>query len=248
MYLAISQDNTRYMIRLLFLGWIGSIIFFLGRALSPIVVYIHRRVGFRWCMFISSVLYAFSLCVTPFMTDINIVFLTYSIPFGSSLSILATLSVITQREYFSKYFGFAVGVRFSANSIGAVVMTFILPIILAELGYKMTFVSLLVFAPIILCYGFVGRHHVHQDTESTERSGKSVINLYKEFLQDKSFTISLVAIAMYFFTCYIPIVFMVSLKIVLLLFLPLSPGKTPTRISISSIPACSILATISKRI
>jgi nitrate/nitrite transporter NarK len=192
------------------------------------------------------------------MTNISIVFLTYSIPFGSSLSIVATLSVITQREYFSKYLGFAVGVRYSANSIGAVVVSFILPIIFAALGYKMTFVSLLVFAPIILCYGFVGRHHVHQDTESTERSGKSVINLYKEFLQDKSFTISLVAIAMYFFTCYIPIVFMVSLKIVFLLFLPLSPGKTPTRISISSIPACSILApilcvslhlgTISKRI
>ena len=206
-------------------GWIGSMVFFLALALSPIVVYIHRRVGFRWCMLISSVLYAFSICVTPFMTDINIVFLTYSIPFGSSLSFVITLSVITQREYFSKYFGFAVGVRFSANSIGAVVISFILPIIFVELGYKMTFASLLVFAPIILCYGFVGRHHVDQDTELTERSGKSVINLYKEFIQDKSFTISLVAIAMYLFTCLVPMIFMVSMKIVLVLVFANKPRE-----------------------
>ena len=185
-------------------------VFFLALALSPIVVYVHGRVGFFWCMFIASVLYGFSLCVTPFMTNMNVVFLTYSIPFGCSLSLVTNLSVITLREYFSKYFGFAVGVRFSANALGTVVVSFTVPIILAELGYKMTFVSLLAVAPIVFCYGFVARHHVRQDTELRKRSEKSVINLYKEFLQDKSFAICLVAIGMYFFTCYIPMIFMVS--------------------------------------
>ena len=194
-------------------------VFFLALALSPVAVYVHERVGFRWCMFIASVLYAFSLCVTPFMTDLNVVFLTYSIPFGCSLSLVSTLSVITLREYFSKYFGFATGLRFSGNATGSVAISFVLPIILAETGYKMTFVSLLVFAPIILCYGFVARHHhVHQDTELRKTDGKSAINLYKEFLQDRSFTICLIAIGMYFFTSFIPTIFLVSRKIVLVLF------------------------------
>jgi hypothetical protein len=193
-------------------------VYFLMLALAPVTVYVHGRVGFRWCMFIASVLYTFSLCVTPFMTDLNVLFLTYSIPFGFALSLVVTLSVVTQREYFSKYFGLAVGVRFSANAIGAVVVSFILPIVLAELGYKMTFISLLVFAPMILCYGLVARHHVHQDTELRKRDGKSTINLYKEFLQDKSFTTCLVAIAMFFSTCFIPMIFLVSKKIVLGLF------------------------------
>jgi nitrate/nitrite transporter NarK len=144
------------------------------------------------------------------MTDLNVIFLTYSIPLGFSLSLITTLSVVTQREYFSKYFGLAVGLRFSANAIGAVVVSFILPIVLAELGYKMTFISLLVFAPMILCYGLVARHHVHQDTELRKRDGKSTINLYKEFLQDKSFTTCLVAIAMFFSTCFIPTIFLVN--------------------------------------
>ena len=197
-------------------GCIGSMVYFLALALSPIAVYVHERVGFRWCMFIASLLYAFSLCVTPFMTDLNIVFLTYSIPFGCSLSLVSTLSVITLREYFSKYFGFAVGLRFGANAIGSVAVSFVLPIILAEVGYKMTFVSLLVFAPIVLCYGFVARHHhMHQDTELRKRDRKSAINLYKEFLQDKSFTICLIAIGMYFFTCFIPLIFLVRYAVTL---------------------------------
>lgn len=193
-----------------FLGWVGSVVFFLSLSLAPVVVYIYRRVGFRWCMFITSVLFGFAVCVTPFMTNLNMVFVTFSIPFGSAMSFIFTLSVTTQREYFDKYFGFAVGVRFCANSLGSVVLSFILPIILAELGYKMTFLSLLVIVPIILCYGFVARHRIPQDTDITKRNRKSLVFLYKELLQDKSFTITVLALTIYFFPCFIPLIFMVS--------------------------------------
>ena len=172
------------------------------------MVNIHARIGFRWCMFISSVLYCFALSVTPFITNMNIVFFTYSLPLGAATSIIGILTITTQQEYFSKYFGFAIGVRFGANSIGTVVISFILPIILDDLGYQMTFLSLLGLAPLLICYGFIGRHRSVQDTE--KRNMKSLINLYKEFLQDKSFTICLIAVATYFLTCLIPLVFMVS--------------------------------------
>ena len=192
-------------------GWIGSVVYFLALVLSPLVVYINGLVGFRWCMFISSALFCFSLCVTPFMTNTTLIFCTYSIPLGCALSVISTLTITTQREYFDKYFGLAVGVRFSANSIGAIVISIILPIILAEFGYKMTFFSLLVFAPILLFYGLVARHHVRQvQVTEMKRCGKSVTSLYKEFLRDKSFTVSLIGTTMYCFTCLIPLIFMVS--------------------------------------
>lgn len=186
-------------------------VFILAFMLSPVVVYIYRRIGFRCCMFISSVLYGFSLCVTPFMTNLNIVFFTFSIPFGIALSFANILSITTQREYFDKYFGFAVGVRFCANSLGSVVLSFILPIILAALGYKMTFLSMLVIVPIILFYGFVARNHTHQETGARElQNGKSVILLYKEILRDKSFTTCLSGLTIFFLICFVPMIFMVS--------------------------------------
>lgn len=164
-------------------------------------------------MLISSVFYGFSVSVTPFITKVNLVFLTYSILLGVAGSFLATLSIITQQEYFSKYFGFAIGVRFSANSLGAMVISFALPITFAELGYKVTFLCLLVFAPLILCYGFVARHQAVKDTD-INRSKKSIIDIYREILQDKSFTVCLVGSALYFSTCIIPMVFMVSTQII----------------------------------
>ena len=185
-------------------------VFFLALSFSPVVVYIYQRVGFRWCMIITSVVFGFSVCVTPFMTNLNIVFFTFSIPFGIATSFLFTLTVTSQREYFDKYFGFAVGVRYCGNSLGSVVLSFILPIILAELGYKMTFLSLLAIVPIILCYGFVARHHVPKDTDIRKRNGKSVILIYKELLRDKSFAISVCALTIFFFPCYLPLVFMVN--------------------------------------
>ncbi|XP_028397681.1 monocarboxylate transporter 4-like [Dendronephthya gigantea] len=205
-------------------GWIGSVIFFLALALTPLVVYIHRRAGFRWCMLITSILFSFSLCLTPFMTNTILIFFTYSIPFGCVLSVISTLTIITQREYFSKYFGLAVGVRFSANAIGAMVVSIILPIILAEFGYKMTFFSMLVFTPVLLLYGLVARHQAQQvQVRETEKCGESVTSLYKEFFQDKSFTVSLIGVTMFTFTCLIPLIFMVRYGVTL--GYPLSKAK-----------------------
>ena len=121
------------------------------------------------------------------------------------------LSIVSLRQYFSKYFGFAVGVRFAANSIGAVVVSFILPSLFSELGYKITFLSLLVIAPIVVCYGCVSRHDTREEVRNPDR--KSIVHLYKQFLQDKSFTICMAAIGTYFLTCFIPLIFMVCMKI-----------------------------------
>ena len=195
----------------LFLGWVGSIVTFLIFALAPVVVYLYTRFGFRWCMFISSVFYCLSHVITPFVLNMNFIFLTYAIPIGISISFISTLSIITQREYFSKYFGFAIGVRYSANALGSVVMSLILPIAFDGIGFKHTFLSMLSLLPFVLFYGLVFRH---PDTDiRSYKYEKSTKNIYWEFLRDKSFTLSLVGIALYMFCSTIPHILMVSVRI-----------------------------------
>ena len=178
-------------------------------ALAPFVVYLHNRIGFRWCMLISSVFYCSSLVVTPFVQNMNYVFLTFSIPFGISTSFISVLSVVTQREYFSKYYGLAIGLRYSANALGSVVISLILPFVFDEIGFKHTFLALISLSLFILCYGFASRHQV--TSHRSYKNKKSTKKIYWEFLQDKSFTFSLVGILLFMFCILIPHLLMVSL-------------------------------------
>jgi MFS family permease len=194
----------------LFPGWVGSIVTFLIFALAPVVVYMYNRYGFRWCMFVSSIFYCLSHIITPFVQNMNFVFLTYAIPSGISMSIISTLSIITQREYFNKYFGLAIGVRYSANALGTMVMAYILPFAFNGMGFKHTFLCMVAFSPIILCYGLASRHTVKAVDISSYKCQKSTKNIYWELLQDRTFTLSLAGIALYLLCSIIPFIFMVS--------------------------------------
>lgn len=186
-------------------------VYFLAMGLSPLVVYIHERISFRWCMFIASLLFCFSMSITPFLNNFYLVLFGFSVPFGLSISFVSTLSVVTQREYFSKHFGLAVGLRYTANAVGTIVLSFILPIILSDLGYKMTFLSLLIFSPVPIVFGMVARHQPRSSSDKNVRA--SVFSLWREFLQDKSFALNLMAVAIYFLICFVPLIYMVSIKL-----------------------------------
>ena len=194
------------------LGWVVSIVFFLLFALSPVVVYLYNRLGFGWCMFISSIFYSLSLIITPFVPNMNFVFLTYSIPSGISTSFLSTLSVVILREYFSKYFGIAISIRYSANAFGAIVLSFTLPFVFDGLGFEHTLLSMLTLTPFILFYGLMVSLRQVTDIQRRNNTEKSMKNIYWEFFQDKSFVLNLAGMAFYMFCCLIPNVFMVSKK------------------------------------
>ncbi|XP_028397750.1 monocarboxylate transporter 12-like [Dendronephthya gigantea] len=188
-------------------GWIGSIVFFLIFGFAPVVVSVHNRFGFRWCMFISCFFYCLSFLITPFVENMNIIFLTFSIPIGLSISMISTLSVTTQREYFSKYYGSAICIRYGATALGTVVVSFVLPFVFDGVGYKNTFLCMLAFLPVIVCYGLVSRDQV-TNIES-HKNEKSTKKIYLELLQDKTFTLGLAGIALQMLSITIPHVFMV---------------------------------------
>ena len=150
------------------------------------------------------------------MPNLNFLFISYSIPFGIAASVVATLSITTQRKYFDKYYGFAVGVRFCSNSLGGIAFSFTLPIIIQAIGVEKTFLSLLVLTPVFLCSALAylsnvddtqTDHDISRNTEPLTRR-----NIYYEFLQDKSFLLYLASSGVFFFSINIPMVYMVSQK------------------------------------
>ena len=197
-----------------FSGWVSSLVFFLMLVLAPLVVYIYHRLGFRWCMVISSFFYVLTFLVTPFMPNLNFLFISYSIPFGIVMSFVGTLSITTQRKYFDKYYGFAVGVRYCSNSIGAIAFSFTLPIIIQAIGVEKTFLYLLVLTPVFLCSALAYLSNVDDTQTDISRSTEPLTrrNIYYEFLQDKSFLIYLASSGVFFFSIIIPMVYMVSQK------------------------------------
>ena len=167
-------------------------------------------------MVISSFFYVLAFLVTPFMPNLNFLFISFSIPFGIVVSFVGTLSITTQRKYFHKYYGFAVGVRYCSNSLGAIAFSFTLPIIIQAIGVEKTFLSLLVLTPVFLCSALAylsnvddtqTDHDISRNTEPLTRR-----NIYYEFLQDKSFLLYLASSGVFFFSINIPMVYMVSQK------------------------------------
>ena len=174
-------------------------------------------------MVISSFFYVLAFLVTPFMPNLNFLFISYSIPFGITASVVGTLSITTQRKYFDKYYGFAVGVRYCSNAIGAIAFSFTLPIIIQAIGVEKTFLSLLVVTPVFLCSALAylsnvddtqTDHDISRNTEPLTRR-----NIYYEFLQDKSFLLYLASSGVFFFSINIPMVYMVSRKCPLMIAL-----------------------------
>ena len=167
-------------------------------------------------MVISSFFYVLAFLVTPFMPNLNFLFISFSILFGIVVSFVGTLSITTQRKYFHKYYGFAVGVRYCSNSLGAIAFSFTLPIIIQAIGVEKTFLSLLVLTPVFLCSALAylsnvddtqTDHDISRNTEPLTRR-----NIYYEFLQDKSFLLYLASSGVFFFSINIPMVYMVSQK------------------------------------
>lgn len=124
------------------------------------------------------------------------------------MSIISILSVTTQREYFSKYFGSAICVRYSATALGSVVVSFALALAFDGIGYKYTFLCMLAFLPATLCYGLVSRNQV--TNKEPCKNEKSTKKIYWELLQDKTFTFGLTGIALQMLSETIPNILMVS--------------------------------------
>ena len=141
MYLGTKQDFC-FKAFLSFLGWIGSTLFFLVCFAYPLAIFLRRHFGTRPMILCATFLIVFSFVSTPFMPNLNLLFLTFSIPFGIGSGVLECLSIVTLREHFERNLGLATGIRSAWISSTGILYTYLLPIFFNAIGWRKTFFAL----------------------------------------------------------------------------------------------------------
>ncbi len=173
-------------------------------------------------MFASAILTVLAFISTPNIPKIEYIFLTFSIPFGIATGFHECVSVVSLREYFSKQLGLATGIRYTANAIGPMVFSYLIPIIFDLVGWHTLMTCFsgcgLMFAVYAMSYKPLPI--VEEDDSSdvmlhpTRKENKVEIDLLqvtKSLLKDKRILMFLTGNALFSVVEYIPNIFMVSL-------------------------------------
>ena len=157
---------------------------------------------------------------TPLMHTLDFVFLTYSIPFGLSSGFFDCMSIITLREYFDRYLGFATGMRFASTALGAVVFNYLIPVFIDGIGWKKTFFALSSFGTLYVIYAMayrtpISRKGAFDVISAKDQEIKAAADILGEntlsygFLRNKGFSLFLTGNFLFVSVAMVPPMFMV---------------------------------------
>lgn len=197
--------------------------------LFPISLRMRYKYGIRKTVLFAGALLVPLFLFSPMVPNMDLLFLTFSIPIAISCSIIGCATFTTIIECFEKHQGMAFGIRSSMNALGTVIFSFVLPILLSELGWKWTFWILTGVSFITICYAFV--YNNAGDTEEYPRErvcsvstvislpakefSKNDLAIYGKLLKSKKLLVFLAAHTVFVFVVFMPPVFMVSFPLIL---------------------------------
>ena len=204
-----------------FLGWIGAILLFSQGIASLAGVYLFRSFGLRCVMFAAAILTSFCFVTTPHMSNLDFLFLTYSIPFGFACGFHECVTVVTLREFFDKYLGLATGIRYAVSSAGPMLFSFLIPIIYDVAGWN-TMMSCFAALGIMFVVFAISYHPLptrdHEDSsdiiaateQSTTHLKMDLMKRTKTLLKEKKVWLMLTGNVLFSFVEYTPNMFMVG--------------------------------------
>ena len=170
--------------------------------------------------------------LTPLMPTMNLLFLTFSIPYGITCSIIYCAVFTTILEYFDRRRGTAFGVVIGCNALGTTMYSFFLPVLMNRVGWKETSWILTGMSFICVIFALVYRKpesrrqcSVNGEDVEVKLNGKKMeVNLkectlededdhlrtYCQLLKNKRFLMSLISFVSFTSVALMPSVFMVS--------------------------------------
>jgi MFS family permease len=191
--------------------------------LYPFSLRLRYRYGIRSTVLCAGALLLPVFIFSPMVPNMDLLFLTFSLPVAVACSIISCATVTTITECFQSHQGVAFGIRSSMNALGTVMFSFVLPLLLTELDWQRTFWILSGISFITICYAFLYNDAGTTEDFRTERvcSVSTVISVHtKEFSKDdlciywkllksKNFLVFLLAHAVFTIVVFMPPVFMV---------------------------------------
>lgn len=214
-------------------AWVGSLTFFCTFFLYPFTLHMREKLGHRVIVLLAGALVVPTFLLSPSMPTMNLLFLTFSVPFGVTCSIIDCATVATISEYFDKYRGVAFGLRIGTAALGTMMYSFSLPVLMSEIGWKTTFGILISMSCICVFYASVYRRPlVECSVAGTEplkinSSCKKInvnlikrvmrdeddLRMYHRLLKDKKFLMFLLPSITFYAVVLMPPIFMVRFAV-----------------------------------
>ena len=193
--------------------------------LYPISLRLRYKYGIRATVLCAGALLLPIFIFSPMVPNMDLLFLTFSMPTAIACSVIGCATFTTIKECFDRHEGVAFGIRSSMNALGTVMFSFVLPILLVELDWQRTFWILAGISFITICYAFM-----YNDAETTngypservcsvstvislptKEFSKNDLSIYWKLLKNKQLLLFLTAHTVFAVVVFMPPVFMVSL-------------------------------------
>ena len=154
---------------------------------------------------------------SPMVPSMDFLFLTFSVPFAIAASLVGCATLTTILDYFDKFQGVAFGVRLSASSLGAIMFSYLIPILLEEIGWQRTFWILTGICFVTMCFALAYNDtkcpcdHPANNNNNEEMVQKiDERKIYSRLLKNKEYLVYLIANTVFSSVVFMPPVFMVS--------------------------------------
>ncbi|XP_065066611.1 monocarboxylate transporter 10-like isoform X3 [Rhopilema esculentum] len=175
-------------------AWTGSLPTSLMFVLGPVSCWIINKAGLRLCTMIAAFLVSLSLLMTSFATNLDLVFISFSVPFGLGSSVLLMASVKSVCIYFDKWLSLAYGLQTGCVALLQAGFSSLLVLLLKEVRFERTFQILSAVFLVICLAGGLTFCPTSYAVEKDEPEKKTTnFRIYFKLLKNKKICIFLVA-------------------------------------------------------
>ena len=188
----------------------------LGHGLyGPLAGKLYHRFGPRFVTITGAIICMASLIATSAVPNINLMFLTYSIPFGIGASFIYMSVYLIVPRYFLKRRSLSLGLIAVGPGGGLFIVSPITQALFDRLGWRAAFLALTGIFFLICFLAFTFRPIQLETDEVDSKLDQTVNFLHFSIFRNKAFVIYTTAAAVYYLGHYTPSVHMVSLNILI---------------------------------
>ncbi|XP_067671755.1 monocarboxylate transporter 10-like [Haliotis asinina] len=132
-------------------AWLGSLTYGMMKLFAPVVSILVRRYTNRMSMITGCAFCAVSVFSTSFVTNIDVMFVTFPFLYGIGFSLVINPAMVIANGYFDKYLGLATGLVCAGSSLGSITLAPACQRLVDTVGWRMTF-RYMTGAYIALCF------------------------------------------------------------------------------------------------
>ena len=161
--------------------------------------------------FVGGAFLAVGAVTTSLMNSVNYMYVTYGVLIGISGSLVYAPAIASIPELFVKHVSIATGIGSTGAMTGLIFFSFVLPILIDELGWRKALWCVAAIGPLISLIGFtLPRSTVAQDSACDEDKQEAKEPWWK-LVKKKSYLLLSISIFLFSLVDFVPLYIVVSI-------------------------------------